>query len=408
MLQSERSELDAPVHRGFRHHTRMTRTITLGLLPPLNSGLKTLAQAGQHTRLIEQYFRAYALAFDETLYFSYVNERLEDYTEDHGLQSQVRVLPGGQGQLYTFRLPFRWARELRRCDVLRVFQITGAIPAAMARLRWGLPFAATYGYRYARVAHTEGRITRAVMLWALEQIGLRAANAVIVTTPALARHVERTVAAERVHLIPNSVDVERFTPAVHPPGRRSLIFVGRLEPQKNLLMLIDALAQVRPAPHLVIVGDGSQRDAIANTAARRGVSIEMRGVLDHEALPAILQAADAFVLPSLVEGHPKALLEAMSCGLPCVGLNVPGTRDVIRHEETGLLCEPNAEALAAGLVRTLKDAALANRLGRAARAWIRANYSARAVMQQEIELLHRLAGNRAPSERRLCKGDGAP
>jgi glycosyltransferase involved in cell wall biosynthesis len=396
----------------------MRRAITLGLLPPLNSGLKTLAQAGQHTRLIEQYFRAYALAFDETLYFSYVNERLQDYTENHGLQSRVRVMPGGPGRLYTFGLPFRWAQELRRCNVLRVFQITGAIPAAMARARWGLPFAATYGYRYARVAHTEGHRRRAVMLWALEQIGLRTANAVIVTTPALARHVKGTVAAERVHLIPNSVDVERFTPPAHLPGRRTLIFVGRLEPQKNLLMLIDALsryaslhnglAQTRPAPHLVIVGDGSQREAVASAAALRGVSIEMRGVLDHEALPAVLRTADVFVLPSLAEGHPKALLEAMSCGLPCVGLNVPGTRDVLRHEETGLLCEPNAEALAAGLGRALEDTALANRLGRAARAWIRANYSAQVVMQQEIELLYRLAGTGAPSEWRLYKGDGAP
>lgn len=374
----------------------MTRAFTLGLLPPLNSGLKTLAQAGQHTRLIEQYFQTYAVAFDETLYFSYVNECLAEYTDDLTLQSRVKILPGSPGRLYTFRLPFRWAQELHRCCVLRVFQITGAIPAAMARLRWGLPFAVTYGYRYARFARIEGHKRRAVMLWMLEQFGLRTANAIIVTTPALATHAKRYVAAERVHLIPNSVDTDRFIPAPQLPGRRTLIFVGRLEPQKNLLMLVDALAQVRPAPRLVVVGDGSQREALIRAAVQRSVNIEMRGVLPHKALPAALQAADVFVLPSLIEGHPKALLEAMSCGLPCVGLDVPGTCDVISHEQTGLLCPPTAGELAAGLRRALDDADLADYVGRSARTWIETNYSAHIVMKQEIELLYQLAGIQSP------------
>ena len=90
----------------------MTQALTLGLLPSLNSGLQTLAQAGQHTRLIEQYFRTYATAFDETLYFSYMNERLAEYTDNLTLRSCVKILPGSPGRLYTFRLPFRWAREL--------------------------------------------------------------------------------------------------------------------------------------------------------------------------------------------------------------------------------------------------------------------------------------------------------
>jgi glycosyltransferase involved in cell wall biosynthesis len=374
----------------------MTRALTLGLLPPLSSGLQTLAQAGQHTRLIEQYFRAYAEAFYETLYFSYVNERLAEYTDDPILRSRVKILPGSPGRLYTFRLPFRWARELQRCCVLRVFQITGAIPAAMARLRWGLPSAVTYGYRYAKFARTEGHRRRAVMLWMLEQVGLRTADAIIVTTPALATHVKRYVAAERVHLIPNSVDTDRFTPAPQLPGRRTLIFVGRLEPQKNLLMLIDALAQVRPTPRLVVVGDGSQREALIRTAVQHGVSIEMCGVLSYEALPATLQAADAFVLPSLIEGHPKALLEAMSCGLPCVGLDVPGTCDVITHEQTGLLCPPTVSGLAAGLRRMLDDVNLASRMGQSARAWVESNYNIQSVMRKEIELLYRLAEVASP------------
>jgi len=368
----------------------------LGLLPPLQGGLHTLAQAGQHTRLIEQYFRAYAGVFAETLYFSYLEERLEQYTADPALHSKIKILPGNGGRSYTFYLPFKWRQEMQRCDVLRVFQITGAIPAAIARLLWDIPFASTYGYQYADIARTEGHRRRALMLWVLEQIGLRTANAIIVTTPALAAHVKRYIAAEQVHLIPNSVDTERFKPAPHLPGKRRLIFVGRLEPQKNLPMFIEAAAQIQPTPQLVLVGNGSQREVVIKAAAQYRVPLELPGVLPHEALPATLQSADAFVLPSLIEGHPKALLEAMSCGLPCVGLDVPGTRDVIVHERTGLLCPPTAEGLAAGLRRVLDDTDLAGQLGRSARIWVETHHSAQSVMQQEIALLTRLAETASP------------
>ncbi|MCI0394693.1 MAG: glycosyltransferase family 4 protein [Chloroflexi bacterium] len=369
----------------------MTNTpLTLGLLPPLNGGLQALAQAGQQDRLIEHYFRAYARSFVRVFYFSYFPEQLEQYTGEAELLAAIKLLPGRPGRRYTFRLPFRWAGELRQCQVLRVFQLTGVIPAAMARVRWRTPFAVTYGYDYARFARAEGQRRRALVLWLLEQLGLRIANAVIVTTPALRQHVSRFIPANRVYLIPNTVDTARFAPAPHLPPGCHLLFVGRLERQKNLFMLLDALEQMANKPRLVVVGDGSQRAELLAAAARRGIDLEWHGVLPHESLPGVLRQASAFVLPSLIEGQPKALLEAMSCGLPCVGLNVAGTRDVIRHEETGLLAPPTAAALAAALARLMDDPGLAHRLGRAARRWVESRFSPQQVIQQEIELLCQL------------------
>lgn len=370
----------------------MTRHLILGLLPPLGGSLKTLADAGQHVRLIEQYLCAYAGAFDETLYFSYASESLAQYTDDAALRAKVSVLPGGPGRSYTFRMPFRWARDMQRCRVLRVFQITGVIPAILARIRWGTPFVATYGYRYAAVARVEGYRRRAALLYALEQLGLRTASAIIVTTSALLDHVTRYIHADRVHLIPNSVNTQRFVPAPSLPGRRRLVFVGRVEPQKNLLSLIRAVSRISPAPELVVVGDGSQRQELVGEAAQLGVHLDVRGVISYETVPGVLQTADAFVLPSLIEGHPKALLEAMSCGLPCVGLDVPGTRDVIAHGQTGILCPPTVEGLSAGLSRALDQAGLARQLGHAARAWVEENYSAASVMRREVGLLQQMAG----------------
>jgi glycosyltransferase involved in cell wall biosynthesis len=173
-----------------------------------------------------------------------------------------------------------------------------------------------------------------------------------------------------------------------------VVFVGRLEVQKNLPMLIEALSQIQPRPHLLIIGDGSLRGTLQASAEQHGVEIEFAGVVPNERLAEKLISADVFALPSLIEGHPKALLEAMSCGLACVGLDVPGVRDVIRHGETGLLCAPTAAALAEGLARVLDDTALANRLGAAARAWSIEHFDLNRQLQREVELLQRLAAKK--------------
>mgnify|MGYP005840040219 CR=1 FL=1 len=363
----------------------------LGLLPPLDSGLCTLQQAGQHSRFIEQYLRSYVHAFRQVYYFSYFHERLADYTADDALLQKVTLLPGSGRRLYTFQMPFLWAKAMRQCSVLRVYQVTGAIPAAIARLLWGIPFVVTYGYHYAQVARSEGYRWRSFLLSVLEWIGLHTANAIIVTTPALAKYVGYRVPIERIHLIPNSVDTDRFVPAERTSQGRRVVFVGRLEPQKNVPMLVEALSQIQPTPELLLVGDGSERQRILLAARRKGVPVEATGVVPHEKLPRLLQSADVFALPSLIEGHPKALLEAMSCGLPCVGLDVPGTRDVIHHGRTGLLASADAVSLAKMLRQVLENRPFAQALGRQARLWVEKQYSAQGVMQQELALLLQIA-----------------
>src|SRR3989442_2156046 len=122
----------------------------LGLLPSIRGGLGELARTGQHSRLIDGYLRPYARAFEEVRYFSYLDESLADFSADAELLARVRVLPGGGWHpwLYAFVLPFRHRRALAACDVVRVFQVTGVIPALVARRLYGVPFVTTYGFWY--------------------------------------------------------------------------------------------------------------------------------------------------------------------------------------------------------------------------------------------------------------------
>ena len=102
-----------------------------------------------------------------------------------------------------------------------------------------------------------------------------------------------------------------------------------------------------------------------------------------------MQKSDIFVLPSFYEGHPKALLEAMSSGLPCVGTNVRGIREEIKHGETGYLCGTESEEIAEGIADLLESEHLRTTLGAKARKHAVDNYSLDRVLTIELEVFRK-------------------
>jgi glycosyltransferase involved in cell wall biosynthesis len=372
--------------------------VILGLLPELRGSLRALARSGQDTRFVDGYLRRYARAFDEVRYFSYRPEVLADFTADAELAVRVRVVPGASVHpwLYTALMSVRHGRALRECAILRVFHLTGAIPAVLARRRFGVPFVTTYGFHYDRLARTPAR---AFMHRRLERAVLAEADAVIVTTPELAAYVAGRARSPRaVHLLPNAVDTARFRPAARPvTSTPTVLYVGRLAPEKNLAGLIAAAAKLRGrlAVNLRFVGDGPLRSELIAEAARAGVALDLVPVVDHGRLPSIYTAADVFVLPSFTEGHAKVLLEAMSCGVPCVASDVGGNRAAIADGRTGLLVDPvDPGALADAIERLVTDRDLARRLAEAARRDVVERYDLDTMLTREIELLRAIAAGR--------------
>lgn len=371
--------------------------MVVGLLPAIRGGLGDLARTGQHSRLLDGYLTPYARTFSELRYFSYLDESLATYTDDPELLGRTRLFPGGRWHpwIYAWLMPLRHARAFRGCSVLRVFQVTGVIPAVVAKRLYGVPFVTTYGFWYAKLARSPatGWLRRMVERW-----GLGTADAVIVTTPELGAHVAARIGADRVHLVPNGVDTTRFRPAARRASReRTLMYVGRLSAEKNLGVLIEAAGKLagRFDLRLVLIGQGPCLAELQASAARRGVRVEFLPVVDHRRLPEVLAQADVFILPSLTEGHPKVLLEAMSCGVPCVASNVDGNRAILEDGETGLLFEPRDSAgLADRLENVLAGDDLARRLSERARARIVERYDLAALVAREIELLRRVAASR--------------
>jgi glycosyltransferase involved in cell wall biosynthesis len=206
---------------------------------------------------------------------------------------------------------------------------------------------------------------------------LRRSRAVTAVSPSVAEHAANIGAGAPVHIIPNSVDVERFRPAAAPDGEpeddRSVLFLGRLSRNKGPQYLVEAIPHVLseiPEASFAFVGDGPMRTSLARRMETLGLNGNVR---IHGKVPdvvPVLQRAGVVVRPSLTEGMPLAVMEAMACGRPILAARVGGTADLILDGETGMLFEPrNVEALANGLIRVLADRKQAAAMGRRAREW---------------------------------------
>jgi glycosyltransferase involved in cell wall biosynthesis len=369
--------------------------VILGLLPALGGGLGDLSRSGQTSRLLDGYMARYLTAFDRVRYFSYLVESLGDFTRDAALLDRVDLVAPGQGVSRGRRaatLAWTESHHVRACAVLRVFQVTGTVPALAARARFGVPYVTTYGFSYARLSQPG---PRRLLKAAVERVGLRRAAAVIATTEALRARASRL--AREVHLLPNGVDTRRFAPPPegHRRGRAArILYVGRFSAEKNLETVVAAAAVLtRWLPvHLIFVGAGPLQARLREQARVAGVDLEFPGVVPQERLPPLYATADAFVLASFTEGHPKVLLEAMAAGLPCVASDCEGNRSLVVEGETGLLFDPRRPAdLADRLARVLTDGALGESLGGAGRALVVARYDLGVLVAQEIALLRRVA-----------------
>lgn len=171
-------------------------------------------------------------------------------------------------------------------------------------------------------------------------------------------------------IVPNGVAVDRFAaaqPAVLGTGRH-LLFVGRLEERKGFRIAVQAFAELAglyPDLRLLVIGDGSERDAVDDLPPPVRDRVDMLGRVDDDRLASYLKAVDLYIGPATGgESFGIVLAEAMAAGLPIVASDIPGYRDVARNGLEALLVAPgDPGALVAGVRRVLDDPALAISLG---------------------------------------------
>jgi glycosyltransferase involved in cell wall biosynthesis len=240
----------------------------------------------------------------------------------------------------------------------------------------------------------------------LDRMALRNFNGVAAVSDAVARQLQQAgIAENNIYTIANGIDIDRFIgaepawfgPAGCRPGK-TIGIVARLDLQKGFEYLLEAFAGItssHPDARLVIVGEGPDEAAIAAIVDRLNLRSKTAFAGQRGDMPNVYAACDIFVLPSLNEGLPMTVLEAMAAARPVIASNVGAIPTVVRNGETGLLVEPcDAAGLKAALDLLLGDPALSSRLANNGHDWVRRNFTSEgmaASYQRMYETV--LAGN---------------
>ena len=221
----------------------------------------------------------------------------------------------------------------------------------------------------------------------LRRRGARLAGRALVPAPAAAGASPAEIAAVRS-------EVEGRVPGDSGPAHRELVLgVGRLAAQKGFTTLIQAAARWqrrRTVPLLLIAGEGPLEAELRRQAAAAGVSVRFLG--PRRDVPALLAAADVVVVPSIWEGQPLIVQEALRAGLPLVATRVGGITGLTGDDGALLVPPGDAEALAAAVTRLLDDPAAAARLEAAARAQAARLPTETAAVDQVLRLYQRARG----------------
>jgi glycosyltransferase involved in cell wall biosynthesis len=296
-----------------------------------------------------------------------------------GGDGRFRMLPGAALSFYP-RLPLEVARTLRAfpADV-----IIASDPYVAVAARIGRALARSRAKIVVEVHGDPGTLTRAYgsparrllspVADAVARSGIRAADATRALSRFTSSLIEEASGKPATACFPTYSDLSAFhdPPLVAVPDEQRVVFVGALEPYKNVDGLAAAWRQVAaalPDARLVVIGNGSRRAVIDGLVADLPEQVVHHPQLSPTDVVAQLDAARALVLPSWPEGLGRVCLEAFARGRPVVGTHGGGIPDIVTDEHDGILIpRGDTDALVVALRRVLEEQALVERLGQAAR-----------------------------------------
>jgi 1,2-diacylglycerol 3-alpha-glucosyltransferase len=276
-------------------------------------------------------------------------------------------LPLPNASPYRLTLPLVGRRNVnnvvKRLSLVHVHSlfVTGWAGLRYAR-RYNMPAVYTYHTQLEAYAHYvpfDAHATR----FAASQLTRTFCNfvdAVIAPTPGVAAYLRDIGVETRIEIIASGIDIAHFASGARdeslraslgtPRGGRLLLFVSRLAREKNVELLLRALAAVnQPDVHLAIAGDGPEREDLELLARDLGIMDRVRflGVVGREALPHLYASADAFVFPSMTETQGLVQAEALAAGAHVIAADTPANREVVG--DAGVIVAPTLAAFASAL-----------------------------------------------------------
>lgn len=297
----------------------------------------------------------------------------------------------GPNKLYPAFLPHIHRRVLTEVDILKTNQMLGASAALRAKTLYHKPLIVRTGYTQSLFDGNAGRSAKRInRIRRLECRAYQAADLAVVASENDRQYLLREyhLPEDNIQVLVNYIDTDLFRPDPRIPKKPDrLLCVGRMDGQKNLFNLIEAAAKL--GLPVDVYGQGPFKPALIQHARRLNARVNFLGTVPNHDLPAIYNQYRYYLLPSLYEGMPKTLLEAMACGMVCIGTDTEGIREVITDRGNGYLI-PGVSA--AAIESAIHDAMNQDNdaLSRAAVQTVRERFSLDAVARKEQLLLRSL------------------
>jgi len=370
-------------------------------------GLKTWADIGNLYREV--------ILYKELLnYLSSVNFITYGGRQDYSFQKEL----GGINlySSYWLRRPFRLSKYLmpfnfmllfakykniiKETDLFKTNQIIGSqIPILLKKL-YNKKLIIRCGYLPTRVLANINNNELAKILWnrsrkeifEIEKNAFQYSDINIVTTKNDRDWATKTygIMPEKIKVVPNYVDIKHFIPIPNNNKKYDLVIVANNPSLKNIGNLIKALNRLKDKGlilSILFIGSCGRSPEVQEERKNKNFSVTLAGNIDNREIPTQFSNAKIFILPSLYEGHPKALLEAMSCGMPCIATDVSEINNIITHKNNGYLCRTDSISIAEAIEKVLLDKNLQNKIGKNARQFIVDNYSLDKIMKLELEII---------------------
>jgi len=334
-------------------------------------------------------YKEHAEKFDTVYIFTYSKNDSGQYSQHFSDNIEIidqKVI--GNDLLYSVLFVFIHWRTLNSVDIVKTNQMMGSWAAVVASVIFRIPLVVRTGYVLSYFGYEKNLTTwKRFVIFVMEFVAYRSAEAIITSSPHGKSHIDNRYNPKGIHvMIPNYIETDVFKQlGTTIEEEKSLCYVGRLVEQKNVGLLLDALADIPYS--LTVIGDGHLRHELKEQAKRQGVEVDFKGRIPNQELPQTLNEHTAFVLPSLYEGMPKSLLEAMSCGMPVIGTRVSGIRDVIEHRQNGLLCDTDVTSMQSAIAEIMQDEGLREELGDNARQTIVDEYCFENIVEKEQSLM---------------------